>query len=280
MHADANLLFISLSCFGASVAGSLVGLGGGVLIIPTLTVGFGMDIRMAMGVGLISSLATSCGPALLASSARYMNMRVALLLELVAAIGAIGGAMLVPHVNTRILSLLFGVVMLTIALLNMRSKNTAETSSTTADPLATALHLDASAATDSGGERPYHLRRIPGGAAIMLFAGLMSGLLGIASGALKILAMDNCMNMPARVSSMTSNFMIGITAAAGAIVFFSNGYIDSRVAIFVIAGALPGSIIGARLLPFASLRSLRLLFVLMLVIVGAEMLLRGMGVAL
>ncbi|GDY06392.1 UPF0721 transmembrane protein [Phycisphaerae bacterium] len=275
-----NIICISAACFGASAAGSLVGLGGGVLIIPILTVGFGMDIRMAMGVGLISIIATSCGPALLASSARYMNMRVALLLELVASIGAIGGAMLVPHVNTQILSLMFGVIMLTIAILNLRSKSEVDTSLANADPLATLLRLDASAPNAAEIETAYHLRRIPGGAAIMLFAGIVSGLLGIASGALKILAMDNCMNMPARVSSMTSNFMIGITAAAGALVFFSNGFIDSRVAIFVIAGALPGSILGAKLMPHLPLNILRLIFVFMLFVVGIQMFLRGLRITL
>lgn len=275
-----NIICISAACFGASAAGSLVGLGGGVLIIPILTVGFGMDIRMAMGVGLISIIATSCGPALLASSARYMNMRVALLLELVASIGAIGGAMLVPHVNTQILSLMFGVIMLTIAILNLRSKSEVDTSLANADPLATLLRLDASAPNAAKIETAYHLRRIPGGAAIMLFAGIVSGLLGIASGALKILAMDNCMNMPARVSSMTSNFMIGITAAAGALVFFSNGFIDSRVAIFVIAGALPGSILGAKLMPHLPLNILRLIFVFMLFVVGIQMFLRGLRITL
>lgn len=280
MHIDVNIICISAACFGASAAGSLVGLGGGVLIIPILTVGFGMDIRMAMGVGLISIIATSCGPALLASSARYMNMRVALLLELVASIGAIGGAMLVPHVNTQILSLMFGVIMLTIAILNLRSKSEVDTSLANADPLATLLRLDASAPNAAKIETAYHLRRIPGGAAIMLFAGIVSGLLGIASGALKILAMDNCMNMPARVSSMTSNFMIGITAAAGALVFFSNGFIDSRVAIFVIAGALPGSILGAKLMPHLPLNILRLIFVFMLFVVGIQMFLRGLRITL
>lgn len=280
MHIDVNIICISAACFGASAAGSLVGLGGGVLIIPILTVGFGMDIRMAMGVGLISIIATSCGPALLASSARYMNMRVALLLELVASIGAIGGAMLVPHVNTQILSLMFGVIMLTIAILNLRSKSEVDTSLANADPLATLLRLDASAPNAAEIETAYHLRRIPGGAAIMLFAGIVSGLLGIASGALKILAMDNCMNMPARVSSMTSNFMIGITAAAGALVFFSNGFIDSRVAIFVIAGALPGSILGAKLMPHLPLNILRLIFVFMLFVVGIQMFLRGLRITL
>lgn len=275
-----SMIYVSAACFGASAAGSLVGLGGGVLIIPILTVGLEMDIRMAMGVGLISIIATSCGPALLALSAGYMNMRVALLLELVASIGAIGGAMLVPHVNTQILSLMFGVIMLTIAILNLRSKNEVDTSLAIADPIATRLRLDASAPNAAGIETAYHLRRIPGGAGIMLFAGIVSGLLGIASGALKILAMDNCMNMPARVSSMTSNFMIGITAAAGAIVFFSNGFIDSRVAIFVIAGALPGSILGAKLMPHLPLNILRLIFVFMLVVVGIQMFLRGLGITL
>ncbi|MSR29432.1 MAG: sulfite exporter TauE/SafE family protein [Phycisphaerales bacterium] len=280
MQFESSLLLIPLVSFGASLLGALVGLGGGILTIPFLAVALGIDIRIAMGAGLISGIATSIGPALGARSATLLNLRVAVVLELLATSGAIIGATLVAETNARLLSVIFGALMLLVAGLNMRRARTDTNDARGPDALATFLRLDGEVPGPDARPVAYRLRRIPGGALIMLAAGLMSGLLGIANGAVKILAMDSCMGMPPRVSSASSNFMIGITAAGGAIVYLMNGYIDPRLALLTIAGALPGSIIGGRLLPHAPLVAMRTIFVSMISLIGIEMIARGLGARL
>ena len=254
-----------------------MGLGGSILTIPFLTIVLGIDIRLAMGAGLISTIATSTGPALTKGIGRFMNLRVALFLELLATAGAIAGATMVGYANLTVLSLMFGVTMIAIAALSIRRTTAHAPKQVALSPLAIRLGLNGTAPNERGEPVPYQLHRVSGGAMIMFGAGILSGLLGIANGALKMLAMDNCMGMPPRVSSASSNFMIGLTATGGAIVYLQDGFIDPRLALLVIAGALPGALIGARLLPIVPVRMMQWIFVAMLVGVGVEMVARGLG---
>ncbi len=277
MPIEGSLLFIPLVSFGAAALGAIVGLGGGILVIPFLSIALGIDIRIAMGAGLISGIATSCGSTLRADMGRFMNLRVAILLELFASIGAIAGATVVAFANIQALNLVFGVLMMFVAILTIRTKHASHPQHPSPDRVSRFFHLDGESPGPDGSPVAYHLRRVPAGSLIMLAAGVMSGLLGVANGALKMLAMDTCMGMPPRVSSASSNFMIGITAASGAIVYMLNGFIEPRLALLVIAGALPGSLLGSVLLPKVPLRIMQLIFVAMLGLIGIEMVVRGLG---
>jgi uncharacterized membrane protein YfcA len=261
-----------LASTGAGMLGALTGLGGGVVIVPLLTLVFGVDVRYAIGASLISVIATSSGAAAAYVREGYTNIRVAMLLEVATTCGAVVGARLASHVKTSLIAIIFGVVLASSAAtsLSKRKDHLLERS----DPLAKRLRLEGTYPTDEG-RTAYHVGRVPFGFGLMFVAGGLSGLLGIGSGAMKVLAMDGAMRLPFKVATTTSNFMIGVTAAAGAGVYLSRGYIDPLLACPVMLGVLVGAVVGARLLTAAAVRPLRLLFAAIIFVMAGEMIFEG-----
>jgi uncharacterized membrane protein YfcA len=274
-----------LGIFAVSVAagliGALAGVGGGILVIPVLTFGFGVDIRLAVGASIVSVIATSSGAAAAYVRDRMTDMRVGMFLELATTTGAVCGALLAAVVAPAFLYVLLGVILLFSAA--MQVTRLGEETPPTGPPsaLASRLRLESSYPDRKlGREVPYSARRVPLGFALMWIAGVVSGLLGIGSGVLKVLAMDGAMRLPMKVSSATSNFMIGVTAAASAGIYLARGDVDPRVAAPVALGVLTGALIGARLLQRISNRAVRLVFLPILVVVGLETIGRGLGFGL
>jgi uncharacterized membrane protein YfcA len=272
-----TILLFTLLVGGASILagllGSLTGLGGGVVIVPLLTLAFGVDIRYAIGASLVSVIATSSGAAAAYVREGYSNIRIGMVLEIATTLGALGGAALATHLPTNIIAVVFGIALLVSAWLSIRPPRDAAVSQTP-DPLAARLSLDSSYPTPDG-PRSYFVHSVPAGFGLMGIAGALSGLLGIGSGAVKVLAMDQVMRIPFKVSTTTSNFMIGVTAAASAGVYLSRGYIDPGLAMPVMLGVLGGSMLGARLLAGARTRVLRLLFGVVVAALAIEMLYQG-----
>lgn len=259
----------------AGFLGALSGLGGGVVVIPMLTLLLGVDIRYAAGAALISVIATSSGAASAYVREGYSNLRVGLLLEVATTIGGVAGATLAAHVAGASIEVIFGVVLLGSALLSLRPR-VEPTGGEAPDPLALRLRLDAAYPTPTG-MQSYHVHNVPLGFGLMFVAGTLSGLLGIGSGAVKVLALDTAMRMPFKVSTSTSNFMIGVTAAASAGVYLRNGYIDPGLAMPVMLGVLIGSLAGAKALTRLDSRLLRIVFALLIVALGTQMIWSGTG---
>ena len=264
-----------LGSFGAGFLGALTGLGGGVVIVPLLTLALGVDIRYAVGASLVSVIATSAGAGAAYVREGFTNIRVAMLLQIATTIGALGGAYLAGLVPTSMIATVFGVVLLSSALFSVRSREQHSTS-VPPDPLARRLRLDSSYPS-AAGPRPYTVHRVPSGFLLMAIAGALSGLLGIGSGAVKVLAMDRAMRLPFKVSTTTSNFMIGVTAAASAGVYLRRGYLEPGLAMPVVLGALAGATSGARFLHGAETRLLRWLFTAVIVALGVEMIVQGVS---
>jgi len=264
---------LGLASFAAGLLGAMTGLGGGFVIIPLLVVAFGVDIRYAIGASLLSVIATSSGAAAAYVREGFSNIKLGMVLEIATTIGALSGAMLAAHIPTQELAIVFGLVLLCSAYLSgHRARETA--GGAAPDRLAVALQLDSTYPTPEG-PRLYHVRHIPIGFGLMYMAGVLSGLLGIGSGAVKVLSMDQAMRLPFKVSTTTSNFMIGVTAAASAGVYRHRGYIDPGLGMPVVLGVLAGSMLGARLLNDASTRWLRVIFVWVIVALACEMLYSG-----
>ncbi len=273
-----NILeFTSMIWFGSLVAGflgSLTGLGGGVVIVPFLTLIFGVDIRYAIGASLVSVIATSSGAAAAYVKEGFTNIRIGMFLEIATTMGALFGAALAAKVSTGIIAVIFGIVLIYSAYLSSRPKLYG-TGDDHPDRLATLLRIDGSYPSLKGPVR-YRVHAIPGGFSLMFIAGVLSGLLGIGSGAVKVLAMDQIMRIPFKVSTTTSNFMIGVTAAASAGVYLNRGFIDPGVAMPVMLGVLLGSLLGARMLAGAKTRILRMIFAAVILVLGIEMIFNGL----
>ena len=271
------LVFTLLVWSGAVAAGflgSLTGLGGGVVIVPLLALVFGVDLHYAIGASLVSVIGTSSGAAAAYVKEGYTNIRVGMFLEIATTVGALIGAFLTTIVPGGSIAVIFGVVLLISAYLSSRPRVEA-TGDGVPDPLATRLRLDGSYPTRQG-PQTYHVHRVPLGFGTMLVAGILSGLLGIGSGAFKVLAMDQAMRIPFKVSTTTSNFMIGVTAAASAGIYFRRGYIDPGVAMPVMLGVLLGSFLGTRVLVVARTRILRIVFGLVILALAIEMIYSGL----
>jgi uncharacterized membrane protein YfcA len=253
--------------------GSLVGLGGGVVVVPLLTLIFHVDIHYAIGAALVSVIATSSGAAAAYVREGYSNVRVGMFLEMATTTGALVGAALVLYLHATLISIIFGVVLLYSAYTSMRPIPEVP-HDVPPDKLATWLRMD-STYPEGGRLEKYHVRNVPGGFGIMFLAGILSGLLGIGSGAVKVLAMDKAMKLPFKVSTTTSNFMIGVTAAAGAGIYLSRGYIDPGLAMPVMLGVLAGSFAGARTLAKAKVGVLRLVFAVVIAVMAVEMIYSG-----
>jgi uncharacterized protein len=271
---DLSVLAISVI---AGVLGSLLGLGGGIVIIPALTLLFKIDIRYAIGASIVSVIATSSGAAAAYVRERLTNLRVAMVLELATSAGALTGAYTAGQLNVRWLYVIFGIVMGYSALMMVRKRHESVAETPISAPWADYLRLHSSYYDEaSGGEVIYRVARTRVGLGLMYVAGVVSGLLGIGSGALKVPAMDLAMGLPIKVSTATSNFMIGVTAAASAGVYFARGDIDPFVAAPVATGVLTGAVLGSRLLGRLQSATIRLVFVAVLLWVSAQMLLKGL----
>ncbi|MGB8345952.1 MAG: TSUP family transporter [Ktedonobacteraceae bacterium] len=276
------LIFVAIfaGAIAAGLLGSLVGLGGGVLIVPLLTLVFGFPIYFAIGASIISVIATSSGAAAAYVKDHMTNMRVGMFLELATTTGAICGAFLAGLLAPNILSLVFGVILL-ISVAPLIVKIGEELpKGVKNDFLAQKLNLGSSYPDKHLGQTiTYQVRRTPSGLVMMYVAGLISGLLGIGSGTFKVLAMDVAMRLPMKVSTTTSNFMIGVTAAASAGIYFSRGDISPLIAAPVALGILIGALVGARLLEHLSNKMLRIIFIPVIVVAAVEMILHAFGIA-
>lgn len=274
-----NILEFCFFVFGCSfiagLVGALTGLGGGVVLVPLLTLLFKVDIRYAIGASLVSVIATSSGAAAAYVKEGFSNIRIGMFLEIATTIGALCGAALAAHVSTHAIAIVFGTVLLFSAYFS-RKPQPADKGGLPRDEIATRLRMNGSY-PDSGGLRNYNVQHVPAGWSLMFGAGALSGLLGIGSGAMKVLAMDQAMKIPFKVSTTTSNFMIGVTAAASAGVYLSRGYIDPGLAMPVMLGVLSGSLFGARILMRAHIKWLRLGFSAVIVLMAVEMLYNGLS---
>jgi uncharacterized membrane protein YfcA len=274
-----NILeFTVLVCLGAVLAGfvgSLTGLGGGVVLVPLLSQVFDVDIRYAIGAALVSVIATSSGAAAAYVKEGYSNIRIGMLLEIATTFGALIGAIAATAVSASAIAVIFGVILLVSAYLGTRQRPDLGANQPP-DSLATRLRLDGSYPT-SQGKQGYHVRHVPLGFGLMVLAGALSGLLGIGSGAFKVLAMDQAMRIPFKVSTTTSNFMIGVTAAASAGIYLSRGYIDPSLAMPVMLGVLLGSFLGTRVLARVEVRLLRIIFGIVIVALAVQMIYKGLS---
>ena len=273
MNALEFTILTGLSSLLAGFLGSLTGLGGGVVIVPLLTLVFGVDIRYAIGASLVSVIATSSGAAAAYVKEGYSNIRIGMFLEIATTVGALAGATLAAKLSTAAIAVVFGLVLIYSSYLSSRPR-TETVRKDPSDRLATLLRMDGTYPSPEG-PQTYHVHGIPLGFGLMFIAGTLSGLLGIGSGAVKVLAMDQAMRLPFKVSTTTSNFMIGVTAAASAGVYLNRGYIDPGLAMPVMLGVLAGSLLGARVLMHAQTRMLRIVFSLVIVLLGIEMIYNG-----
>jgi uncharacterized protein len=264
---------VALGSVAAGLIGALTGLGGGVILVPLLTLAFGVNIRYAAGASLISVIATSSGAAASYVRDGFANMRIGMFLEVATTLGAIAGAILAGHVSTGVIAIIFGLVLLYSAIRAVMPTPDGRPDGPP-DPVATRLRLDSTFPTPDG-PRPYTVSHVPLGFGLMGIAGIVSGLLGVGSGALKVLAMDRAMRLPFKVSTTTSNFMIGVTAAASAGIYLRRGYIDPVLATPVMLGALLGAIVGARLLRRFEVPLLRRVFAVVIAAMAIEMIVRG-----
>src|SRR5262245_21708948 len=267
-------ILVALGSFFAGLLGSLTGLGGGIVVVPMLTILFHVDLRYAVGASLVSVIATSSGAAAAYVREGYTNVRVGIFLEVATTIGALIGAAISGFIPTSALAVLFGVVLLYSA---WRSFQPQEEHTTTEapHPWASRLRLSSSYPTPRG-MQAYSVEGVPAGFGLMFVAGVLSALLGIGSGVVKVLAMDRMMKLPFKVSTTTSNFMIGVTAAASSGVYLHRGYIVPTLAFPVLLGVLGGAMLGARLLTRAETTRLRQIFTLVVIIAELNMLYKGL----
>lgn len=258
----------------AGFLGALTGLGGGVVIVPVLALVLGVDIKYAIGASLVSVIATSSGAAAAYVKEGFSNIRIGMLLEVATTIGAVVGAYIAAMTSTHVIAIIFGLVLFQSAWQTLSNAEHDHGPSIQSDRLARFFRL--------GGDYPlldkrqeYGVRNVPAGFGLMFGAGALSGLLGIGSGVVKVIAMDRAMKIPFKVSATTSNFMIGVTAAASAGVYLSRGYIDPRVAMPVMLGVLAGAFLGTRVLVQARVRTLRIVFGVVVFALAVEMIVNG-----
>ena len=260
----------------AGLLGALTGLGGGVVLVPLLTLGFHVDIRYAIGVSLISVIATSSGAAAAYVREGFSSVRIGMFLEVATTLGAILGAYLATVVHTQALAIIFGVgadlLRISLVAAGAQSGSAIEEGKPVVGQAEAFRRLSR---VKDGSRCKYEVENIPGGFSMMFVAGALSGLLGIGSGAVKVLAMDRIMKVPFKVSTTTSNFMIGVTAAASAGIYLHRGLISPGLAFPVMLGVLTGSLIGARYLVRAHVSVLRVVFTIVILALGVEMIING-----
>jgi len=267
-------IIVLLGAFLAGLLGSLTGLGGGVIIIPLLTLVLGVDIHYAIGASIVSVIATSSGSAAAYVKEGITNIRIGMFLEIATTISAILGAIITIYINPGYIAVLFGLILLFSAVMMLRKK-VEHTDNDDSGKLARYFKLNGSYPTEQG-TVSYSVHNVVGGFVMMFFAGIVSGLLGIGSGALKVLAMDNIMRIPFKVSTTTSNFMMGVTAAASAVVYLHRGQIDPGIAMPVCVGVLIGATVGSKVLIRSKPEKLKLLFAVVVAFLACQMIYNGL----
>jgi uncharacterized protein len=267
-------ILVTIASFLAGVIGALIGLGGGVIITPLLVLVFDVDIRYAMGAALCSVIATSSGAAAAYLRDGISNMRIGLFLCVATTIGAVCGALLAVVLDQDVLSIIFGAALLATVLLSLRKKPD-QPGTDASDPLAVKLRLPGAMPSEKGAI-PYTVHHVLPGFGVMWVAGVLSGLLGIGSGAFKVVAMDQIMRIPFKVTTATSNFMIGVTAAASVGVYLKRGYLDPALVAPVALGVLAGAFLGAKLLNVAPVKLLKAIFLAAVSVVALQMIARGL----
>ena len=278
------MAFLAVLGFVAGVVGSITGLGGGVVLIPALTLLMGMPIEYAAGASLVSTIATSSGAASAYVKDRLANIRIGMSLEIATTLGAIIGslaaALIYTHHLEQVIFILFGIVLLSSTYPTFREFKKAHRTRMNRDWSTDFFKLHGRYYDSAKGRYVnYSGYRWFFGEAVMLVAGVISGLLGIGSGALKVIGMDWGMKLPIKVTTSTSNFMIGVTAAAGSAVYWAMGYIQPLLLAPILVGILAGSFTGSKMLPDMKGRHVRGFFLVVLVLLGIEMILRGAGIS-
>jgi uncharacterized membrane protein YfcA len=268
-------LIVFIGSFSAGLVGSLTGLGGGVIIIPLLTLGLGVDIHYAIGASIISVIATSSGSAAAYVKEGITNIRIGMFLEIATTISAIVGVIIASYIKADYIIIIFGLILLFSAFMMLRKKvdhsNNEKTSA-----LANYFKLNGSYPTENG-LKYYAVHHVAGGFAMMFLAGTLSGLLGIGSGALKVIGMDNIMRIPFKVSTTTSNFMIGVTAAASALVYLHKGQINPVIAMPVSLGVIIGATLGAKILIRTKTDKLKIVFAIVVTFLALQMIYKGIA---
>lgn len=267
-------LIMLLGAFLAGFIGSLSGLGGGIIIIPLLTVFLGVDIHLAIGTALVSVIATSSGSASAYVKEGITNMRLGIFLEIATTIGAVGGALLSAIAPTSFIAVLFGLTLIFSSLNSLRKKQ--EHIVLDSSNLAKTLKLNSTYPSQNGEIISYGTKNVIGGFSMMGIAGMMSGLLGIGSGAFKVIAMDNIMRIPFKVSTTTSNFMMGVTAMASSVIYIQKGYIEPGICMPVVIGVLFGAMAGAKVLVKANPKKLRIFFAILIFFLAINMIYNGL----
>jgi len=268
-------IIVLVGSYLAGLLGSLTGLGGGVVIIPLLTLVLNVNIHYAIGASLISVIATSSGSAAAYVKEGITNIRLGMFLEIATTIGAMLGAVLALYMQASVIAVIFGLILIFSAIMSLRKKkpHLAEHKSIWAQK----LKLNGSYPQNNAIVN-YNVSNVGGGFFMMLFAGVISGLLGIGSGALKVVAMDGIMRIPFKVSTTTSNFMIGVTAAASAVVYLQRGYIDPGLSMPVVIGVLLGAITGSKILVQASSSQwVRWVFAVIVTFLAVQMIYNGLN---
>jgi uncharacterized membrane protein YfcA len=268
-------IIVLIGAFLAGLLGSLTGLGGGVIIIPLLTLVLGVDIHYAIGASIVSVIATSSGSAAAYVKEGITNIRIGMFLEIATTISAVFGAIITIYINPSYIAVLFGLILLFSAAMMLRKK-LPHVDGGNSGKLAKLLRLNGSYPTEHG-EVSYGVHNVVGGFMMMFVAGIVSGLLGIGSGALKVLAMDNIMRIPFKVSTTTSNFMMGVTAAASAVVYLHRGQIDPGIVMPVCVGVLIGATVGSKILVKSKPEKLKVVFAVVVAFLALQMIYNGVN---
>lgn len=269
-----QILILSIA---AGVFGSILGLGGGIIITPALTLLFGIDIKYAIGASIVSVIATSSGAAIAYIKDKITNVRIGMFLEIATTLGAITGAFISGLIDSKYLYVIFGVLLLYSAIAMLKKKGQELPSNVKTHPMADKLRLNGEYYDKVLKENvSYNVDGVYGGFSMMYVAGVISGLLGIGSGIFKVMAMDLFMKLPLKVSSATSNFMIGVTAAASAGVYLLRGDIDPKIAAPVALGVLVGATIGTKIMQNLRSKTIRMIFIPVLTFVSIQMIVKGL----
>ncbi|VTZ91493.1 hypothetical protein LRHP344_00790 [Lacticaseibacillus rhamnosus] len=274
------LLLMGTGLLGG-ILGAVLGIGGGMIITPILTMLMGLPIQYAIGASIVSVIATSSGATIAYLKDEMLNLRVAMFLEIATTVGAVIGAVITGLVNGKVLYILFGALLIFSAFNMIRKLRMKDDGvrQTTPDAMATKLRLNGTYFDKATGkEVNYTVTNVPGGFAMMFGAGIASGLLGIGSGAFKVIAMDTIMHMPLKPSSATSNLMMGVTAAASATVYYFGSQLQPQIAAPLAIGILVGATVGSRVMQVLPNKVLRLIFIPVIGYMGIQMALKGFGV--
>ncbi len=266
-------IILLISAYLAGLLGSLTGLGGGVVVIPVLTLAFGVDFHYAIGAALVASIATSSGSGSAYVKEGITNVRLGMFLEIATTIGAVAGALIASWLNNSAIAIIYGLVLILTAAMQQRQKS--DHNGVVGSEMARRMRLFGTFPQKDGTKKAYQLKHVGGGFSVMLIAGVLSGILGIGSGVLKVIAMDGIMKVPFKVSTTTSNFMMGVTACASAVVYIQRGNIVPGIACPVLIGVLFGALTGARLLKSLDVRTLRRIFCIAILLVAMNMIYQG-----